>query len=49
MGNEWHELTDLTNDRHFVVTQIRLDSGISLEGEFEPRPLHSSRTRTTCS
>ena len=39
MSNEWHELTDLTNDRHFVVTQIRLDSGISLEGEFELPPL----------
>jgi hypothetical protein len=39
MSNEWHELTDLTNDRHFVVTQVRLDSGISLEGEFELPPL----------
>lgn len=39
MSNEWHELTDLTNDRRFVVTQVRMDSGISLEGEFELPPL----------
>jgi hypothetical protein len=35
MSNEWHELTDLTGDRRFVVTQVRMDSGISLDGEFE--------------
>lgn len=35
MTNDWHELTDLTGDRHFVVTQVRLDSGISIDGEFE--------------
>jgi hypothetical protein len=39
MKNDWHELTDLTAERHFVVTQVRLDSGISVEGEFELPPL----------
>ncbi len=37
MAHDWHDLTDLTGDRAFVVTQVRLkDSGIALEGEFEP-------------
>jgi hypothetical protein len=36
MSNEWHELTDLTGDRDFVVTSVRLkDSDIAIEGEFE--------------
>lgn len=36
MASEWHDLTDLTGDREFVVTGVRLqDSGISIEGEFE--------------
>jgi len=35
MSNDWHELTDLTGERHFVVTQVRTDTGISIEGEFE--------------
>lgn len=36
MAHDWHELTDLTGEREFVVTGIRLkDSGITLEGEFE--------------
>lgn len=36
MTQDWHDLTDLTGDREFVVTGIRLkDSGISLAGEFE--------------
>jgi hypothetical protein len=39
MSNEWHELTDLTADRHFVVTQVRLDSGVSVDGEFELPPI----------
>lgn len=39
MGNEWHELTDLTGDRPFTVTSVRLPSGIALEGEFELPPL----------
>ncbi len=37
MTREWHELTDLTGDKEFVVTNVRLkDSGIGIEGEFEP-------------
>jgi len=39
MTNDWHELTDLTEDRRFLVTGVRLDSGISIEGEFELPPL----------
>jgi hypothetical protein len=40
MSNEWHELTDLTGDRSFVVTRVRLDrSGMAIEGEFDLPPL----------
>jgi hypothetical protein len=40
MSNEWHELTDLTGDRAFVITSVRLDkSGVAIEGEFELPPL----------
>jgi hypothetical protein len=39
MANDWHELTDLTGDRPFLVTQVRMDTGISIQGEFEPPPL----------
>jgi hypothetical protein len=39
MGNEWHELTDLTGDRPFVVTRVRLVNGVTIEGEFELPPL----------
>jgi hypothetical protein len=40
LSNEWHELTDLTGDRPFVVTSVRLErSGIGIEGEFELPPL----------
>jgi hypothetical protein len=39
MTNDWHELTDLTEHRHFLVTSVRMDSGISIEGEFELPPL----------
>ena len=36
MTHEWHQLTDLTGDREFVVTAVRLKSSdISLGGEFE--------------
>jgi len=36
MANEWHELTDLTGDRPFAVTSVRLErSDITIEGEFE--------------
>jgi hypothetical protein len=39
MTNDWHELTDLTADRRFRVTEVRMDSGISIQGEFELPPL----------
>lgn len=39
MTNDWHELTDLTEDRRFLVTKVRMDSGISIQGEFELPPL----------
>ena len=39
MTNDWHELTDLTADRRFLVTKVRLDSGVSIQGEFELPPL----------
>jgi hypothetical protein len=39
MANEWHELTDLTGDRPFLVTEVRTDSGIAIQGEFELPPL----------
>jgi hypothetical protein len=37
---DWHELTDLTLGQPFVVERVRLvDSGIKIEGEFEPPQL----------
>jgi hypothetical protein len=39
MTNDWHELTDLTGDRNFLVTEVRLNTGIALRGEFELPPL----------
>jgi hypothetical protein len=39
MTNDWHELTDLSADRRFVVTEVRMESGISIQGEFELPPL----------
>ena len=39
MTNHWHELTDLTEGRRFLVTEVRMDSGISIQGEFELPPL----------
>lgn len=39
MMNDWHELTDLTGDRRFLVTEVRTDRGISIQGEFELPPL----------
>lgn len=44
MAHEWHELTDLTGERKFAVTGIRLhDSGVTIEGEFELPPLAGLR------
>ncbi len=39
MTNDWHELTDLTGEGRFLVTEVRLESGISIHGEFELPPL----------
>ncbi len=44
MANDWHELTDLTGTREFVVTGVRLkDSGVGISGEFELPPLAGLR------
>jgi hypothetical protein len=38
--HEWHELTDLTGERRFAVTAVRLaDSGVTIHGEFDLPPL----------
>jgi hypothetical protein len=39
MANDWHELTDLTDDRSFLVTEVQMSTGISIHGEFELPPL----------
>ena len=39
MSNDWHELTDLTGDRRFLVTEVQIDGGISIRGDFELPPL----------
>jgi hypothetical protein len=37
---DWQELTDLTRGQRFVVERVRLvDSGIAVEGQFEPPQL----------
>lgn len=36
---QWHELTDLTDERSFVVTSVRLDNGVTVSGEFDLPPL----------
>jgi hypothetical protein len=37
---DWHELTDLTGDRPFVITGIRLQGGdVTIGGEFDLPPL----------
>lgn len=37
---DWQELTDLTQGRPFMVERVRLaDSGIAIEGQFEPPQL----------
>lgn len=41
---QWNELTDLTGDRKFVVTGVRLEeSGVTINGEFELPPLANLR------
>ena len=39
MRNDWHQLTDLTAERRFLVTEVRMESGIAIQGEFELPPL----------
>ncbi len=40
MAHDWHQLTDLTGDKPFTITGIRLtDSGIAIGGDFELPPL----------
>jgi len=39
MANDWHELTDLTGGRRFLVTEVRMDNGIAIQGEFDRPPL----------
>jgi hypothetical protein len=39
LSNDWHELTDLTGERPFVVTSVRLSNGVTIDGEFELPPL----------
>lgn len=42
--SQWNDLTDLTGERPFVVTSVRLkDSGITIGGEFELPPLAGLR------
>jgi hypothetical protein len=36
---EWHDLTSLTGRHSFVVERVRLDTGVAIEGEFEPPQL----------
>ena len=44
MAHDWHQLTDLTGDRSFSVTQVKLSgSGIAIEGDFELPPLAQLR------
>ena len=41
---QWDRLTDLTGDRPFVVTAVRLEgSGITISGEFDLPPLAGLR------
>jgi hypothetical protein len=38
--SQWQNLTDLTGDREFVVTEVQLEgSGIRVSGQFEMPPL----------
>ena len=41
---QWNELTDLTKDRPFVVTAVKLEgSDVTISGEFELPPLANLR------
>ncbi len=40
MASEWHDLTDLTRKKDFVVTGVRLkENNVAINGEFELPPL----------
>jgi len=39
MSHDWHELTDLIGDRRFAVTEVQLENGVSVHGEFDLPPL----------
>jgi hypothetical protein len=39
MIKEWQELTKLTGSRPVIITKVRLDDGIIIEGEFDLPPL----------
>jgi hypothetical protein len=42
--SEWHELTDLTGERPFVISAVRLEGlDITISGEFELPPLAGLR------
>ncbi len=42
--SQWNDLTDLTCDRPFLITEVRLEgSGITIAGEFELPPLAGLR------
>jgi len=44
MAQEWHDLTDLTGDRRFSVTRVKLEgSDVGIEGDFELPLLASLR------
>ncbi|TLM98939.1 MAG: DUF2089 domain-containing protein [Actinobacteria bacterium] len=43
MRNDWHELTDLIGDRGFVITGVRLENGVTVQGEFDLPPLAQLR------
>lgn len=44
MTAEWHTLTDLTRDKPFVVTSVRIEpDGPGITGEFELPPLAGLR------
>jgi hypothetical protein len=41
--SQWHDLTDLTGERPFTVTSVRLEDGITISGAFELPPLAGLR------
>lgn len=40
MTSEWHKLTDLTGEKEYIITSIKIkDDDISIKGEFELPPM----------